>query len=120
MFARQEKEIEGFKRQEELLNIFNQSLMRECFDTDDRVFVEQKLREVQQQRSTLEQNLAKNREIYMTKVRKVEQQLQQREECLTKCDTVFQTFPELLTFFAAKQKLLREEVEAITTELQNI
>ena len=118
MFAKQEHQISMLNKHERTLQILFEKLSDACFDGDDRALVQDKLNQIKTLKGQLELALAKNKEIYNTQVEGVEKQLLRRETCLKQVDDVFVQFPELLQYFAVKQKTLRENLTLITNQLQ--
>jgi hypothetical protein len=118
MFSKQEQQIASVMKREKTLQILHEKLQAACFDVDDRQIVQAKIMQLQELRNQLEVVLAKNREIYKTQVQGVEKQLIQREQALTEVDKVFIDFPDLLEFFANKQKQLQESLALVTSQLQ--
>lgn len=119
IFEKLEEEIKQLKSQEESLTRFLKHLdTNENFDTEDKKTVLGKLKQIMLLQQTLQKTLDEKKNIYETQIKQMKAAVDARQKVLENYDhseQVFQQFPDLLQYFASKQKRLTEVVEEAKT-----
>jgi len=120
LFADFENKIRDLDGHIRHLETFRNHLHKSCFDDEDRQEVEKKLVELQQVRAGLQDTLAKKREIYVNQVKALETKVNTRRQELEQyreANAIFDTFPDLLTFFVQKQSRMQASMTAVRNGL---
>lgn len=90
------------------------------FDTEDRETLKIKRRQLEETRNGLQRTYDHRKNIYDQQVQAMQRSLNARQSILNGVDKetkIFNTFPELLTFFAAKQTNLNSQLEGVKKKL---
>ncbi len=121
LFAKLEAQIASLAEQQKMITILSEKMSAGCFDEEDRKIIQQKLQQISDTKSQVEDSLQKKREIYNTQIIGMEKQLVQRQKIFESCDQtqhLFKEFPDMLDFFARKQSNLSETLTKIKDQLQ--
>ena len=121
LFAKLEAQIASLAEQQKMITILSEKMSAVCFDEEDRKIIQQKLQQISDTKSQVEDSLQKKREIYNTQIIGMEKQLVQRQKIFESCDQtqhLFKEFPDMLDFFARKQSNLSETLTKIKDQLQ--
>lgn len=121
LFAKLEAQIASLEEQQKMIRSLSDKMTAVCFDEEDRKIIQQKLQQISDTKTQVEDSLQKKREIYNTQIIGMEKQLTQRQKIFESCDQtqhLFKEFPDMLEFFARKQSNLSETLTKIKDQLQ--
>ena len=121
LFAKLEAQIASLEEQQKMIRSLSDKMTEVCFDEEDRKIIQQKLQQISDTKTQVEDSLQKKREIYNTQIIGMEKQLTQRQKIFESCDQtqhLFKEFPDMLEFFARKQSNLSETLTKIKDQLQ--